>query len=145
MTNHLNAKPPVWFWIVAVVARIWNAMGVMQYLGQAYNTESFRSQYTAEQLEMLSNTPSWAIAAFAIAVFAGLIASVLLLLKKKVAYTMFLISLIGVIVQLYHNLIVVKSVDIYGPAAVVMSVMIIGFAILLLLFSKYSIKKGWLK
>lgn len=145
MTNLSNTKPPVWFWIIAVVSLIWNGMGVMQYLGQAYNTESFRSQYTAEQLEIISNTPSWAIAAFAVAVFAGLLASVLLLLKKKFAYSLFLLSLLGIIIQMYHNLFVVNSVDIYGPSAAIMSGMILVFGILLLLFSKYSIKKGWLR
>lgn len=145
MTDLSNTKPPVWFWIIAVIALIWNAMGVMQYLGQAYSTESFKSQYTAEQLEVISNTPSWAIAAFAIAVFTGFLGSVLLLLKKKFAYTLFLLSLLGIIVQLYHNLFVVKSVDIYGPAAGIMSGMILILGILLLLFSKFSIKKGWLK
>ena len=144
MTNSITTKPPVWFWIIAVVALIWNAMGVMQYLGQAYETESFRSQYTAEQLEIISSTPAWATAAFAIAVFFGLLASLSLLLKKKFAYTLFLLSLLGIIVQLYHNLIVVESVDIYGPAAAIMSAMILVFGILLLLFSKYAIKKGWL-
>lgn len=144
MTDLSNTKPPVWFWIIAVVALIWNGMGVMQYLGQAYNTESFKSQYTAEQLEIISNTASWAVAAFAIAVFAGVLASILLLLKKKLAYPVFLLSLIGIIVQLYHNLIVVDSVDIYGPAAAIMSGMILCFGILLLLFSKFSIKKGWI-
>jgi len=145
MTTISTTKPPVWFWIIAVVALVWNAMGIMQYLGQAYSTESFRSQYTSEQLEMISNTPSWAIAAFAIAVFAGFLASVLLLLKKKFAYTLFLFSLLGIIVQLYHNLVVVDSVDIYGPAAAVMAIMILVFGVLLLLFSKYAIKKGWLR
>lgn len=144
MATISTTKPPVWFWIITVVALIWNAMGIMQYLGQAYSTESFRSQYTSEQLEIISNTPSWAIAAFAIAVFAGFLGSVFLLLKKKFAYTLFLFSLLGIIVQLYHNLVVVNSVDIYGPAAAVMAVMILVFGILLLLFSKFAIKKGWL-
>lgn len=144
MATISTTKPPVWFWIITVVALIWNAMGIMQYLGQAYSTESFRSQYTSEQLEIISNTPSWAIAAFAIAVFAGFLGSVFLLLKKKFAYTLFLFSLLGIIVQLYHNLVVVNTVDIYGPAAAVMAVMILVFGILLLLFSKFAIKKGWL-
>ena len=145
MTNSSTNKPPVWYWIVTVLALIWNGMGVMQYLGQAYLTESFKSQYTTEQLEIITNTPSWAIAAFAIAVFTGLIGAICLLLKKKVAYFFFLLSLIGVIVQLYHNLIVIKSVDIYGPAAAIMSGMIIGLAIFLVWFSKYSAKKTWIK
>ena len=106
MTDSSNTKPPIWFWIVSVIALIWNAMGVMQYLAQAYMTEDFKSQYTAEQLEMISNVPAWATAAFAIAVFSGLLGSILLLLKKKFASKLFLLSLLGILVQLYHNLVV---------------------------------------
>lgn len=145
MTEYSNKKPPIWFWIITVVALIWNAMGVMQYLGQAYSTESFRSQYTPEQLEIISNTASWAVAAFAVAVFAGLLGSVFLLLRRRLAYVLFLISLIGIIVQLYHNLFVVDSVDIYGPAAAIMAGMILVLGLFLLWFSKFSTKKGWIR
>ncbi|WP_299336591.1 hypothetical protein [uncultured Psychroserpens sp.] len=145
MTNHSNTKPPVWFWIISVIALIWNAMGVMQYLAQAYSTDSFKEQYTAEQLEMISNAPAWATAAFALAVFGGLLGSLFLLLRKKTAYIFFLISLVAVIVQLYHNFVVVDSMEIMGSIAAVMSGIIVGAAILLLWYSKYAIKKGWIK
>ncbi len=72
MTEKSITKPPIWFWIVSVIALLWNGSGVYMYLIQAYDTESFRVMYTAEQLEMAHNTPSWVTAAFAIAVFAGL-------------------------------------------------------------------------
>ena len=145
MTNLSNNKPPVWFWIIAVVALLWNAMGVMQYLGQAYLTENFKEQYTAEQLEMIANVPAWATAAFAIAVFGGLLGSVLLLLRKKLAYMLFLISLLAVAVQLYHNFVVVDSIEIMGSIAAIMSGFITFLAIFLLWFSKFSAKKGWIK
>ncbi len=144
MNTTLKTKPPIWFWIVCVVALVWNAMGVMQYLGQTYQTESFRAQYTSEQLELISNTPAWAIAAFAIAVFGGILASIALVLRKKAAYPLFVISLAGVVVQMIHNLFVVNSVDIYGPFAVIMTGMIIVFSLLFLWFSKKSISNHWI-
>ncbi len=42
MTNSTN-KPTVLFWIIGVVALIWNAMGVNAYIQQAYNTESYQA------------------------------------------------------------------------------------------------------
>ncbi len=145
MTDFSNTKPPVWFWIVSVIALIWNGMGVMQYLAQAYMTDDFKSQYTAEQLEMINNTPAWATAAFAIAVFSGLLGSLLLLLKKRFATTLFLISLLAILVQLYHNLVVVDSIEIIGSIAAVMSGIILVLGIVLFLFSKMAARKGWLK
>ena len=137
MTN-LKEKPPVWFWIVSVIALLWNAMGVKQYLGQAYQTNSWRSALTDEQFEMISNFPVWLTAAFAIAVFAGLLGSLGLLLRKKWAYMLLVLSLIAVIAQMGYILIQ-GHFDGIG-----MTISIIVFAIFLVWFSKKSISKGWI-
>ncbi|AXP82505.1 hypothetical protein CJ739_3443 [Mariniflexile rhizosphaerae] len=137
MTN-LKEKPPVWFWIVSVIALLWNAMGVKEYLGQAYQTESWRAAVTDEQFEMISSFPSWLTAAFAIAVFAGLLGSLGLLLRKKWAYMLFLLSLIAVIVQMGHVLIQGYF------EGIGMTISIIAFAIFWVWFSKKSISKGWI-
>lgn len=137
MTN-LKEKPPVWFWIVSVIALLWNAMGVKQYLDQAYQTESWRSALTDEQFEMISNFPSWLTAAFAIAVFSGALGSLGLLLRKKWAYMLLVLSLIAVIVQMGHVLIQGYF------EGIGMTISIIAFAIFWVWFSKKSISKGWI-
>ena len=73
MTTETTNKPTIWFWIISAIALLWNAMGAYMYLIQAYNTESFQAMYTTEQLEMINNAPSWATAAFAVAVFGGVL------------------------------------------------------------------------
>ncbi len=145
MTNESTTnKPPVWFWIVSVLALLWNGAGVYQYLQQAYNTESFQAMYTAEQLEMVNNTPSWAIAAFAIAVFGGLLGCIALLLRKKWAKSILLLSLIGIIAQLIYNLFISKALEVYGPGAIAMPIMVLVVGIFLVWFAKKGIAKGWL-
>jgi hypothetical protein len=57
MTTTTN-KPPIWFWIASIFALIWNAMGINQYLQQAYNTESFVAFYTPEQLVLAYSYPA---------------------------------------------------------------------------------------
>lgn len=105
MTTEITNKPPIWFWITSVIALLWNAMGAYMYLIQAYNTESFQAMYTSEQLEMVNNAPSWATAAFAVAVFGGVLGSIGLLLRKKWAKSVFLLSLLGIIAhQIIYNL-----------------------------------------
>ncbi len=145
MTNEsITNKPPVWFWIVSVLTLLWNGAGVYQYLQQTYDTESHRAMYTAEQLEMVNNTPSWVMAAFAIAVFGGLLGCIGLLLRKKWAKSILLLSLIGIIVQLIYNLFISKAMEVYGPGAVIMPIMVLIVGILLILFAKKGISKGWL-
>lgn len=132
-----TTKPPIWYWIISVIALVWNGMGVNAYLQQAYDTESYRTMYTQEQLDIAANLPAYITAAFAIAVFGGTLGSILLLLRKKLASTVFYISLLAVIVQMGYLLI-------NGYASsIVMTIMIIVFAIFLAWFSKFSVSKGY--
>ena len=133
-----KVKPPFWFWIVTVIAVLWNAMGVNQYFQQAYKTESWRGSITDEQFEIISNFPVWLTAAFAIAVFSGFLGSVGLFLRKKWAYSLLLLSLIAVIVQMGYIL-SQEYADNMG-----MTFSIIAFALILVWFSKKSMSKGWI-
>ncbi len=137
-------KPKAAFWIIAVIALIWNSMGVYAYLQQQYNTEAFQNQMTPEQLEMVYATPSWAIAAFALAVFGGLLGALALLLRKKIANILFTISLLGILAQMTYNFFISKSMDVYGPGDMIMPIMIVVIGIFLFMSSKSSINKGWL-
>lgn len=139
MTDSAINKPPIWFWIVSVISLVWNGMGVKAYLQQAYNTEAYQEMYTAEQQEIVANLPTWVTAAFAIAVFAGAIAALLLLLRKKLAAKLWILSLIAVILQMGYLLV-------NGHASsIVMTIMIIALAFIFVWFSKMSASKGWLK
>ena len=133
-----TVKPPFWFWIISALALIWNGMGVDHYLGQAYNTERYRSMMTPEQLEVVSNFPAWLTGAFAVAVFAGFFGCIGLLLRKKWAYSILVLSLVAVIVQMGYILMNGYAENIG------MTISIIIFAIFLVWFSKTSIKKGWI-
>lgn len=137
MTETTN-KPPIWFWIVSAIALIWNAMGVNAYLQQAYNTQSYQDMYTPEQLEIAANMPSWTMGAFAVSVFAGALAAIMLLLRKKFATTLWIVSLISVIVQMGYVLI-----NDYA-SSIGMTIMIIAFAFIFVWFSRMSASKGWL-
>lgn len=143
MTN--SNKPNVWFWVIAIISLLWNGMGVNQYLQQAYNTDAFKAMYPDEKvMEMIQNTPSWVMGAFAIAVFGGLIGSIFLLLRKKIAKPLFLISLVAIVIQMFYNVFMSGSLDIYGPGAIIMPIMVIGFALFILWYTKKSEAKGWL-
>ena len=83
MTENSTNKPPVWFWIVSVVALIWNGMGVMAYLGQAYMSDDALAALPEAEQALYANVPAWATAAFAIAVWGGLLGCLALLLRKK--------------------------------------------------------------
>ena len=136
-----STKPPIWFWIISVVALIWNGLGVMAYLGRAFATdEMIAALPEKERAEFLMEFPAWYTAAFALAVFCGALGALSLLLRKKWASILFIISAVAAIVQhwyLYNN------VEMQG-AQLVMPVMVIIVCVFLIYFSKNAIKKGWI-
>lgn len=137
MTNS-STKPPIWFWIVSVIALIWNCMGAYHYLIQAYNTESYQEMYTTEQLEIVSNMPAWVTAAFATSVFAGVLAALGLLLRKSWSVKLWILSLIAVLAQMGYVLINDYASDIG------MTIMIIVLAFFFVWFARKSEANGWL-
>jgi len=145
MTTESTTKPPIWFLIVSVIALLWNAAGAYMYLQQAYNTESFQAMYTPEQLEMVNNAPAWATAAFALAVFGGVLGCIGLLLRKKWAKPIFLLSLLGILAhQIVYNSFMSGAIEEYGATAVIMPIITLIIGIYLFWLSKKGITKGWL-
>lgn len=144
MTNSIN-KPPIWFWLVSVIALIWNGLGVHGYLSQAYETSAYTDAYTTEQLEVMSSLPSWYTALFAIAVFTGAIGCLLLLLRKKAAKLLLILSFIAATIQMIYFLFIADLKGVDFSANEIMAYMIIVFALFLVWFSNHSAKKGWIK
>ena len=138
MTTTSINNPPIWYWLLSIIALVWNGMGVNAYLQQAYNTESYQTMYSEEQLEIAANMPAWVTAAFAIAVFAGALGAIGLLLRKSWAVKLWLLSLIAVIVQMGYILINGHE------SSMLMTILIIVFALLFVWFSRMSQSKGWL-
>jgi len=139
-----TTKPKAAYWIIAVIAFIWNIMGVMAYLNQAYMTNEAKQLLPEAERALYDNVPAWATAAFALAVFGGLLGSLSLLLRKKIANLLFTISLIGIIVQMGYNFLISNSMEVYGPGSMVMPIMIIAIGIFLFMYSKNANTKGWL-
>ena len=68
-----SSKPPVWFWIVSVVALLWNMLGVIAFVGQMMMTPDMLAQLPEAQRVQIEARPMWATIAFGIAVFGGAI------------------------------------------------------------------------
>lgn len=138
-------KQPMWFWIIAILALVWNLVGVFQYISMRLITPEQFAQMSEEMQQLHNATPSWVVAAFATAVFSGALASVLLLLKKSVAQLFFLISLLAILVQASYILFMSESIELLGTQAAILPAVLAIVAIFLLWFSNFSKSRGWLK
>ncbi len=140
-----SSKPPVWFWIVSTLALLWNLSGVLNYLMQAFATPEMLAAMPEHQREYMEQTPSWVIGCFAIAVWGGTIGSILLLIRKRVAYTLLIISFVGVLGQVSYSLLLSNAIEVYGPSGMVLPILIIGIGLYLIYFAKKGNVNGWLK
>ncbi len=139
-----TTKPNTGYWIIAVIALLWNLMGVFQYLSSTLMADAMKEALPAEQVALMEALPSWYNYVFAVAVFAGTIGALLLLLRKKLAVPIFGISLLAVLVQMGYWLFATDVMDVMGITSVIMPLVVIIVAIFLYFYSKGASQKGWL-
>jgi len=131
------------FWIIGVVALIWNVMGAANYVWQM-NPDALAA-YPETHRAIIEGRPAWATGAFAIAVFGGAVGCLLLLLRKSAAFYLFIASLLGVVVTMVHTLGVANvSVDFSLVETAMMIVMPLVLAAFLIWYSKLAERKGWI-
>ena len=136
--NDKNVAGVQWsFWLIGAVALIWNVMGGINFLSQM--SADALAAYPEVARALVASRPTWATGAFAIAVFGGVLGCLLLLIKKSVAYYLFIVSLLGVIVTNIHTFGVTASTEIW-----VGSLMSLVVAAFLIWYSKHAESKGWI-
>lgn len=142
MNDKTDGGVPWSFWVIGAVALIWNGMGVLNYFMQM-NADALATYPEAERA-IVEGRPAWATGAFAIAVFGGMLGSLLLLLRKSASYYVFIASLLGVVVTHIHTLRVASSAVDFGLAVIAGITMSIVVAALLICYSKLADNKGWI-
>jgi len=90
------------FWIVGALFLLWNIFGCSIYVMDKMMSDTALLEYYSENgqvmLEARHAYPIWATATYALAVWIGLLASILYLLRKKLAVALFVMSLISAII-----------------------------------------------
>lgn len=125
------------FWLISVLALIWNLMGCINYIMQM-NPDAI-ADYPEAARALVESRPAWATGAFAIAVFGGALGAILLLFRKSAAFYVFMASFLSVIVTLIHTFSVEASTEI-----VVGSLMSLIVGTFLVWYSMYALKQNWI-
>ncbi len=135
---------PTWYWVAAVCALLWEALGCFFYLVEVRMTDTDFAALPLDQAAMLAARPAWYYAAFGVAVWVGLAGAVGLLLRKAWATPALLISLIAVVVQFSSIVIVPEMRNVSSDAlAVPIGVIIICYGIYML--ARLAQRRGWLR
>ena len=135
---------PRGFWIVSGLFLVWNLMGVMAYLMQVTMSEEALAALPEAQRDLYMNTPAWATGAFAVAVFAGTVGCVFLLMKKSWAVPTLILSLLGILVQMFHAFALSPALEVLGPGGLVMPVLVTAGAVFLIWYGRRARSRGWI-
>ena len=130
------------FWAIGGATLIWNVLGGVNFFIQmdADTVASFPETHRA----IINGRPSWATGGFAIGVFGGAVGCVLLLLRKSAAYYMFIASLLGMIVTMFHTSnIAISKIDFSLVELFVMILLPVVVSVFLIWYSKQVESKGW--
>ena len=135
---------PTWFKVVAVLALLWNLLGCFAFFSDLRLSPEDLAKLPEAQQALYAARPGWAVAATAVAVFGGALGSIGLLLRKKGALPVFVLSLLGILVQDFSLFVLADGASLAGPVAVVMQAVVLAVGIALVLLSRKGIARGWL-
>ena len=143
-TTTVAPKRSLGFWLTGVFALVWNLIGVAMWYLQVNMSAERLATMTDPQRQVYEATPGWLNIAFAVAVFAGVLGALGLLLKKRWAGTMFLLSLIALLVQLIGAYVVTPAWAAYGPVGLIMPAVLLLIALFLLWYANKAQARHWL-
>ncbi len=138
-------KSPTWFKVVAVIALLWNLIGCLAFASDLRLSPEDVMRLSAGQQALYNARTTWSLASTAIAVVGGALGCIGLLLGKKWALLLFIVSLVGLLVQDYGLFIVANGATLAGPIAVVVQALVLVIAICLILLSRKGIARDWLQ
>lgn len=146
MSMDVQAMPPAradWkLWLIGIVALLWNSVGALDYVMTQTRNASYMANFTPGQLEYFYGFPSWVVGAWAVAVWGAVLGSVLLLLRRRLAEPVFLVSLVAMVITTIHNFLLSDGLRIMGSGAAVFSAVIFVVAVGLYLYARSLARRG---
>ena len=137
-------RAPTSFWIVASVSLIWNLIGVINYLFSVTVSEHSLAAMPEAERALYTDVPVFVTSCFAIAVFSGVLGSVFLLLRKAQSVSLFLVSLVAIILQMSLGVLLTPMLAVQGPGALVFPVVLVACAVFFLYYSRKVTAQGLL-
>ena len=140
-----KASPPVWFWVISIIALLWYLMDMWAFFMRVLMTDVAIKAMPENQQHFFQSIPLWVNIVFACEVFGGTFGCIVLLLRKKWALLLFVVSILGVLGQTSYIWFLTDHVSALGAPAVVMPLLAILIGIGMIILTRSAISKGWLR
>ncbi len=139
------SNAPKWLSPLAIVALLWNLMGVYAWYADMSITPEQLATMSTEMQQLYAARPMWAVSATGVAVLGGAVGCIGLLMRKRWARTLLWLSLVGVIAQDFGLFVLVDGATLAGPVAVAMQGVVLVVAIALAVIAHRGVRAGWLR
>ena len=139
-------KPGTAFWVIAGLLAVWNLSGLYMYYQMSITTpEQLQAAgYNTAQIAHVLGTPAWAHSAYAIAVNAGVLGVIFLMLRKNWAIPMFVLSLVGALLQDLDAYVLRGALEHFDAVWLVIPIAVVVICAFEIWYSLRVRAKGWL-
>jgi len=146
MTN-LSVKAPWHIWLIGVFALLFNAIGVFDFVMSMARGAEYQASagMTPAQIAHYQGLPTWMTVVWAVGVFGAFLASILLLLRKKLALLVFVVSLAAFLVSLLHTYVLTDGGAVMGQQMAITSAVIAGLLVFFIWYSRLMAARGVLR
>ena len=141
MVEAARSPVPSWFRIVAGLFVLWNLFGVVMYLHSVGMFGDPAANLNEAERAAAAAIPAAIMGAFAVGTWGGLIGSLGLLMRKKWAYPLLILSLIALLVLEGWIVFLSGNLEAYGMAVPIMVTL---GAIILAWLAHHARQSGWL-
>ena len=140
-------RAPWHLWLIGVIAVLFNAIGVFDFVMSLAQGAEYQASagMTPEQIAHYQQMPGWMMVVWAVGVFGAFLASILLLLRMKVASPVFVLSLAAFLVSLFYTYVLTNGGAIMGPQMAIVSAVIAGLLVFFTAYSRFMALRGVLR
>ncbi len=141
--NTASANSPRWLLWAGIALLLWNLMGIGAFVSQFSMSPADIDKLPQIQRDLWAGMPGWAWMAYAIAVGAGTLGAIGLLMRKYWAALLFALSLIAVLIQFSYPFLIAKGAQ-TGIDMLAFPIFIVVMAVVQWQLSRHWQRKGWL-
>ena len=143
MDDRFNPRPVAsWFIVAAVGSLLFMGLGCISYL---MHVLADPTSLPLDQRAAFEAEPAWVTAAYAVAVWVGLAGSILLVMRRRAAEWLLLISLLAVLVWLAGLLLVAPLRDGMSANDLIVALVVTALTWTVFWFARHSRQRGWLR
>ena len=138
-------KCPPWYWAVAVLALLWNLFGLFSFYYHLTASPDIVSTWPDVQQRIAAETPRWIFVPFAVATIGGVLGSLGLLLGRRWAVPVLLLSLLAILVQFGSIYAITPTWALTGIGGAILPLCIALVGLFLWWYARRAAARGWLR